>query len=96
MIAVEPRLMNQFRTTADSLLQVKKANDATTVDNISAGNGTPDLVVLAKILGARPCFARPKTVREAWNSRQLVQLQADVILHVLAVGTTPVVHCCKR
>lgn len=83
MMAVEPRLMNQFKTTADLVLQVKNAKDATAIDKINAGSGTPDLVVFAKIFGARPCLARPKTVREAWNRRQLVQLQADVMTTAL-------------
>ena len=81
MIAVEPRLMNQFKTTADAVLHVMKAREATAIDRINAGNGTPLFVVFAKIFGARPCLARPKTVREAWKSKQLVQLHADVILH---------------
>lgn len=51
----------------------------TATESIKAGSGTPLFVVLAKILGALPCFARPKTVREAWNRRQLVQDQALVI-----------------
>lgn len=80
MMAVEPRLINQFRTTADAVLQVMNARDDTAMESTRAGKGTPLLVVLARILGARPCFARPKTVREAWNKRQLVQLHAEVIL----------------
>lgn len=78
--AVEPRLINQLRTTADAVLQVKNASAATAVDSSKAGSGTPLLVVFAKILGARPCFARPKMVLDAWNRRELVQLQAEVIL----------------
>lgn len=80
IMAVDPRLMNQFRTTADAVLHVIKAREDTATERIRAGNGTPFLVVLASILGARPFLARPKTVLEAWNRRQLVQLQAEVIL----------------
>lgn len=80
IVAVELRLMNQFRTTADAVLHVKNASAPSAVDTSNAGIGTPFLVVLAKILGARPCFARPKRVLDAWKRRQLVQLQPEVIL----------------
>lgn len=80
MIAVEPRLINQLRTTAEAVLHVKNANEATAVDRINAGIGTPLLVDLAKILGALPFLAKPKMVRDAWNRRQFVQLHAEVIL----------------
>jgi hypothetical protein len=80
MIAVDPRLMNQFKTTAEAVLQVRKARQATAIERSRAGIGIPLFVVLAKILGALPCFARPKIVREAWNKRQFVQLHADVML----------------
>lgn len=82
MIAVDPRLINQFRTTAEAVLQVMKAREATAVDRTNAGMGTPVFVVLAKILGALPCLARPNTVREAWKRRQFVQLQPDVMLGI--------------
>lgn len=80
MIAVDPRLMNQPRTTAEAVLQVKNASDATAVERINAGIGTPLLVVLAKIAGALPCLAKPKMVLDAWKRRQLVQLHAEVML----------------
>ena len=84
IMAVESRLMNQPRTTAEELLQVKKARDATAVERSKAGKGTPLLVVLAKILGALPCFARPKMVRDAWKRRQFVQLHAEVMLQAVS------------
>lgn len=65
MMAVEPRLMNQLSTTADAVLHVKNARPATAVDRIRAGIGTPLLVDFAKILGARPCLAKPKIVLDA-------------------------------
>lgn len=73
--------MNQLSTTADAVLHVKKARDATVIDKIRAGRGTPLFVDLAKIFGARPFFARPKTVLDAWKSKQLVQLHAEVMLN---------------
>lgn len=57
--------------------------EPTATERISAGIGTPDLVVFAKIFRARPCLANPKTVRDAWKSRQLVQLHALVITTAL-------------
>lgn len=81
MIAVDPRLMNQFSTTAEAVLQVKNASPATAVESRRAGIGTPCFVVFASIAGALPFLASPKIVREAWNNRQLVQLHAEVMLH---------------
>lgn len=83
MIAVEPRLINQLSTTAEAVLHVRNASEETAIERIKAGSGTPDFVVFAKIAGARPCFARPNTVLEAWKSRQFVQLHADVILYLI-------------
>lgn len=82
--------MNQFKTTAEEVLHVMKARDATAIERMSAGRGTPLLVVFANIFGARPCLARPNTVREAWKSKQLVQLQAEVMLYYMLVLLCPV------
>ena len=83
MMAVKPRLMNQVNTLAGAVLQIMNARQATATDRIRAGSGTPLCVVFAKTVGARSCVASPKTVREAWNKRQLVQLQALVLTTAL-------------
>ena len=82
MMAVEPRSMNQVNTLAGAVLQIMNARQATATDRIRAGSGTPLCVVFAKTVGARSCVG-PKTVREAWNKRQLVRLQALVLTTAL-------------